>query len=226
MHTAKELTSASFTLTVNGREASFGDVFPDFDGRDRLGIVVRQPGGALGASALILATITAFYDKQRERGGDFFVYPDYYIFHVGQSHGNHSMIDIWPRHKEVVVKDNPEHLLRAINDRAVTRLLVEDIAPGEHDFRRETLASAQIRTALAYSPSGQVRDGDVTVAGNAVTESYVAAVLDQSREIPEEVSAAIRSARDAFKRDGAAIESYRRIDLETALSMLVGGVEA
>jgi 8-oxo-dGTP pyrophosphatase MutT (NUDIX family) len=84
MHSAKELTSASFTLTVNGEEASLRDVFPGFEERDRLGIVVRQPGGALGASALILATITAFYDIQRERSDDFFIYPDYYIFHVGQ----------------------------------------------------------------------------------------------------------------------------------------------
>lgn len=129
MYSAKELTSASFSLTVNGEEASFCDVFPGFEERDRLGIVVRQPGGALGASALILATITAFYDFQRARGGDFFIYPDYYIFHVGQSHGDHAMLDIWPRHKEVVVLDDPEGLLQAINDRAITRLLVEDIEP-------------------------------------------------------------------------------------------------
>jgi hypothetical protein len=51
--------------------------------RDRLGIVVHQPGGALGASVLALATITAFYDLQRARGNDFFIYPDYFVFHVG-----------------------------------------------------------------------------------------------------------------------------------------------
>ncbi|MBA2454216.1 MAG: hypothetical protein H0V47_13685 [Chloroflexia bacterium] len=220
MHTARELTSSSFTLTVDGQEGTFADVFPDFDARDRLGIVVRQPGGALGASALILATITAFYDIQRERGSDFFVYPDYYIFHVGQSHGDHGMLDIWPCHKEVVVPDDPEELLRAINDRAITRLLVEDVAPGEHEFRRETLASVQIRTALAYSASGQAREGDVTVRGNAVTESYVEAVLDRSAEIYDEAASAIRETRKRLMKDGAVVETYRGIAVDTALSML------
>lgn len=220
MHTAKELTSSSFTLTIDGRGATFADVFPGFNARDRLGIVVRQPGGALGASALILATITAFYDIQREGSSDFFVYPDYYIFHVGQSHGDHNMIDIWPDHKEVIVPDDPEELLRAINDRAVTRLLVEDVTPGEHEFRRETLASSQIRTALAYSPAGQVQVGDVRIAGNALTESYVAAVLEQSAQLSNEVRAAIQQSRDGLTSGGAAVETYRRIDVGTALSML------
>lgn len=106
------------------------DLFPGFDARDRLGVVVHHPGGALGASVLVLATITAFYDLQRSRGDDCFVYPDYFVFHVGQQHGNHSMLDIWPDHKEVVVAGEPEAVLRAIDDRAITRLLVPAVGGG------------------------------------------------------------------------------------------------
>src|SRR5262245_58347824 len=106
-----------FAFTVAGRLASFGEVFPDFDGRDRLGIVSRSPGGALGASALILAAITAFYDLERARSTTFFRYPDYFIFHVGTPVGPYGMLDIWPDHKEVAVPaGDPEALLRAIND--------------------------------------------------------------------------------------------------------------
>lgn len=220
MHSARELTSASFTLTINGEEASLDDIFPGFDERDRLGIVVRQSGGALGASTLILAAITAFYDIQRERSDDFFVYPDYYVFHVGQSHGDHAMLDIWPAHKEVAVLDDPELILQAINDRAITRLLVEDVVPSPPDIRRETLASTRIVTALAYSPSIRMRDSDVTVAGNKVTESYIAAVLDRSKDISPETSAAIRSSRQALMKNGVAVETYRRISPEAALAML------
>lgn len=221
MHSAKELTSASFTLTVNGEAASLCDVFPGFEERDRLGIVVRQPGGALGASALIMATITAFYDIQRERSDDFFIYPDCYVFHVGQSHGDHAMLDIWPRHKEVVVSDDPEELLQVINDRAITRLLVEEIEPGAHEFRRETLASTRAVTALAYSPSAQMSGADVTATGNAVTESYVAAVLNRSKEISDDVAAGIRATRQRLINNDGVVETYRTIDLKTALSMLV-----
>ena len=45
--------------------------------------MIRRPCGALGASALITAAITAFYGTHRARGPDFFVYPDYFLFHVG-----------------------------------------------------------------------------------------------------------------------------------------------
>lgn len=219
MHTAKALTSASFTLTLEGKEASFFDIFPGFDERDRLGVVVRRPGGALAASTLLLAAITAFYDIQRQKNETFFIYPDFYLFHVRQSHGNHSMLDIWPRHKEVVVPDDPEEILRAINDRGITRLLVEDGEPGAPEFERQTRASAErIVTALAYAPSGAA---DVTVTGNATTESYVAAVLDQSGEIPADVAENIRTVRQAGAVNGAAPESYRRLDLPTALALLV-----
>jgi hypothetical protein len=224
MHTAKELRSDSFRLAIDGQPASLGDIFPGFEERDRLGVVVRQPGGALGASALILATITAFYDIQRSRSSDFFIYPDYYLFHVGQSHGHHGMLDIWPRHKEVVVPDEPEELLRAINDRGITRLLVVEGEPGTADVERQTRASAaRILTALAYSPIGKMSNADVTVAGNDVTESYVQAVLEKSPEIDTEDADRIRSTRQRLVNEGAVVESYRRIDLDTALDLLASG---
>src|SRR5919199_663538 len=96
----------------------------------RVGAVVRTPCGAVGASTLILAAVTAFYDVQRAGGEDFFIYPDFFLFHVGRPLGDHSMLDVWPGHKEVVVTGGPDALLEAINDRGVTHLAVEDGAPG------------------------------------------------------------------------------------------------
>lgn len=123
VHTTEDLTSTSFVITADQQRITVPDLFPGFDERDRLGVVVRSPCGAVGASALILATITAFYDIQRQRARDFFVYPNYFLFHVGGLLGDHKMLDIFPSHKEVVVENSPEDILRAINDRAVTRLL-------------------------------------------------------------------------------------------------------
>jgi hypothetical protein len=221
MHTAAELASSDFAIEIAGRPASLQDVFDGFTDRDRLGVVVRRPCGAIGASALILAAVTAFYDVQRHRHGPngFFIYPDYFLFHVGERWGDHGMLDVWPSHKEVVVdKDSPEELLRAINDRAVTRLLVEDRPAREPAFERESLASARARitTALAYSADGHVADADVTVTGNRVTESYVDAVLDGSNGRRREAQAA----RSRLRQDGIATEAYRRLSLEEALARL------
>src|SRR3954452_14637987 len=152
MHSSRELSSSAFDVTVEGAPATLLDVLPGFAAADRLGVVARRPCGVVGASALLLAAGTAVYDTQRALSEDFFVYPDYFVFHVGRRLGSHNRLDIWPPHKEVVVADEPEEVLRAVNDRGITRLLVEDGAPGDRDgFARETLASARsrVRTAIA-----------------------------------------------------------------------------
>lgn len=220
MHTAHELSSSMFAIEVGGRSASLKDVFEEFTDRDRVGVVVRRPCGATGASALILAAVTAFYDFQRQKHGrdGFFIYPDYFLIHVGKRWGDHSMLDIWPSHKEVVVSDEPEEQLRAINDRAVTRLLVEDRAARPLSFERESMASVRERivSALAYSADGRVAEPDVTVAGNRVTESYVDAVFEQSGDGRDEIEAA----RRRLRAKGRVVETYRRLSLEEALARL------
>lgn len=217
MHSSQELTSDMFAFTVAGRRADFNTVFPDFGERDRLGIVSRSPGGALGANALILATITAFYDRERAKGTAFFRYPDYYLFHTAASVGPYGMIDIWPDHKEITVPSGePETLLRAINDRAITHLLIEDAAPGTPTFERATLASVGLRVALAYAPDGQVRDADVAVNGNAVSAGYVAAVLDALTPLPDLTRAELRARYTA----APLVEQYRRLTHTEALALL------
>jgi hypothetical protein len=244
MHSSNELRSDMFAITLDGWPASVEQVLPGFGERDRLGVVVRHPCGAIGASTLLLAAITAFYDLQRARGGEFFIYPDYFLFHVGGPLGDHSMLDVFPSHKEVVVRDESEALLEAINDRAISWLLVEDCEPAPARLRRETLASAhsRVRGAFAYSPYGRVRGGDLCIAGNYVSESYVRSVLDpdgliasigdpadpyaasiarRAAEVPPEVRASLWAERDKLHELGRPIETYRRLTVDHALAALL-----
>jgi hypothetical protein len=222
VHSSRELRSSAFDVSVDGADATLAGVFPDFVAADRLGIVVRRPCGVVGASALLLCAVTAFYDVQRGRGEEFFIYPDYFVFHVGRKLGSHNRFDIWPPHKEVVVADDPEELLRAINDRGVTRLVVEDGAPGEGAFAPETLASARARiaTAVVYSPNGRTVDADVAIRSNDVTEHYVAGVLEQSRDVPAGERDRIAAARAHLLDGSRPVETYRRVDLDEALGLL------
>ena len=244
MHSSRELRSSSFEIEVDGVAATLEELFEGFGEQDRLGVVLTGPCGAVGASTLITATITAFYDIQRARGPDFFVYPDYFLFHAGRSLGDHGRLDIWPPHKEVVVPEDADRLLEAVNDRAVTRLVVEDGAAGEPPSDAGAVASARARivTCLAYSPSGRVEDADVRIAGNPVTEGYVEAILDPEARIAslraegnEERADAIAARagevdRDSRQRilagrrdlaeDGVTVETYRRIGLDEALGRL------
>lgn len=235
-----------FEIELDGRPASIEGLFPGFGESDRLGLVMRRPCGAVGASALLAATITAFYDIQRSRSPDFFVYPDYYLFHVGGPLGDHARLDIWPRRKEVAVEDDPARILEAIDDRAITRLVVEDGPPHERELDREALASARARvvSCLTYSASGRVEGADVRIAANDVTEGYVDAILDpearmerlraeggdgaaraeaiavRAREVAAEVRREIKRGRDALRQDGVPVESYRRVELHEALALL------
>jgi hypothetical protein len=245
VHSAQELRSSAFEIEVAGRVVRLTDLFEGFDEHDRLGVIIGRAGGGLGASALITATITAFYDLQRARGPDFFIYPDYYLFHLGQPFGDHSRLDIWPAHKEVVVPADPSEVLRAVNDRAITRLVVEEGDPRDGELDAEELASARarIRTCLAYSASGRVADADVRVAANPVVEGYVNTTLDpegraadlrargadaragevaaHGDEIPPEQRSRIKREREGLVEDGVPVETYRRIELDEALAQLV-----
>jgi hypothetical protein len=210
MHSSRELRGSLFELRADGRPARLEDVFEGFGQQDRLGVVMSRPCGAVGASALITATITAFYDFHRARGPDFFVYPDYYLFHVGRPLGDHARLDVWPRRKEVVVGEEPQAILEAIDDRAITRLLVEDGDPAEAELDDEVVASAsgRIRTCIAYSPEGRVEDAEIEIASNPVTEGYVEAILDPEARIEllraEAEEAEADAASDAGARSGAA----------------------
>ena len=207
MHTTG-LRSEEFEITVDGGAAAIGDVFPDFDEHDRLGIVIHDELGAAGAGSLILAAVTAFYDRLRAGGEEFFAYPDYFAFHVGAERGSLRKLDVYPAHKEVVVPADAGQILEAINDRGVTRLLVPDATPAEPALERETRHSARrrIRTALAYSPAGQTADPDVRVRGSAHSDAYIRAMLGDPGPPAE--------ARPA--------QSFRRVDPDAALGMLLG----
>ena len=245
MHSARELRSSDFAIEAAGRRARLEELLEGFAEQDRLGLVMSRPCGAVGASALITATITAFYDIQRARGPDFFIYPDYFLFHVGRPLGDHGQLDVWPSRKEVVVGEQPQQILEAIDDRGITRLLVEDGAPREPALEPETLASARARiaTCLAYSASGRVEHADVRIASNPVSEGYVRQVLDpeariaklraqsgngkpaeaiaaRAGEVEPDVRREIRLARRDLLEDGVPVETYRRIDLDEALSLL------
>jgi hypothetical protein len=221
------LRADEFELEIAGQPASVEALFDGFDEHDRLGIVIARDDGAAGAAALILATVTAFYDRLRATGKPFFAYPDYFALHVGRARGSLSQLDVYPDHKEVVVPADLELIVRALNDRGITRLLVPDHAgraadhaAGASGLARETQASAQrlIRTALAYSPDGRPAGADVHVTGPERAEAFVTAMLAGGDPAGED-----SHVRDVLRGAGRPPrEGFRRIGVADALAMLAG----
>ncbi|MBP2078456.1 hypothetical protein [Oceanobacillus polygoni] len=227
MHTVNSMCYKDYKFEVDGRKAGIDDIFPGFNPNDRIGIVTRTPGGSMGAGNLIMSALTSFYDFYRPELGDepgkLRIYPEYFVFHVGQRHMNHTMMDIWPPHKDVIVEeDDPEEILASINDRGITRLVVEDITPTEPTFLRETISSAKRRivSALAYNPTGRVNQGDIKVMGCAESEKNILASMNMSEEISEELRAQLKINRENITVDNCVVETYRRIEPSQAVHML------
>lgn len=177
-----------FDLTWRGRPATREELFPDWGLHDRLGVVMTEPFGAVGASHLIQLSITAFYDARPSRrsgrrdGKDpRAIYPEIYLFHVGDRYGDHSAFDFRPARKEVFLERDARQVLDAINDRAITRLAVPDGDPIaiQHEWKEPAAARDRIVTAWAYSADGRVRDADWMVTGlSPSTERNIKMTLD------------------------------------------------
>jgi len=166
MHTTKELDSTSFEYQVNGDVVPRDTVMPSVTSNDRVGVVMGTGAGGLGAGNFILSCVTAFYDYLREtREEDFFEYPDYYTFQTTSEPADYRMLDVYPDHKNVTVESDVERLLRAINDRAITTLLVPDVPPTSPDVENITLQSAHRRIdhCYVYAPDGRPSNGEFSV---------------------------------------------------------------
>jgi hypothetical protein len=217
VHTTS-LRAHDFELTVDGEAGTIETLFEGFDDRDRLGIVVTSDHGAAGAAALILATVTAFYDRLRSTGEEFFAYPEYFALHVGRRHGSLRKLDIFPEDRELVVSTDPEQIVGALNDHGITRLLVPSRVPRDPRLTPETRAraDARIRSALVYSSRGRVLRPNVTVTGSERAEAFVTAML-----VSHDADAAAHARRGALRpAGGLPVETFRRIALPGALGML------
>ncbi|WP_067727600.1 hypothetical protein [Oceanobacillus damuensis] len=227
MHTVHSMSYKDYEFEVDGQKADIEDIFPGFKPSDRIGVVTRTPGGSMGAGNLIMSALTRFYDFYRPELGDepgkLRIYPEYFVFHVGKRHMNHTMMDVWPPHKDVIVEeDDPEEILASINDRGITRLVVEDIEPTVPVFLRETISSAKSRivSALAYDPSGRVDQGDITIKGCASSEENIIATMNMSDEINEELREQLKINREKITVDNRVVETYRRIAPSEAIHKL------
>ena len=228
MHTTKILNSEDFKYTIDGHSGSLTDIVPGFDTNDRIGIVVSQEGSIIGASTFLMAAVTFFYDAYRHKLKDdsekFRIYPDYFVFHTGYRQMNHAALEIWPSHKEVVVENDPEKILEAINDRGITRLLVEDNPSLSATFLRETVSSAdrRISTMLAYSPDGRMKQNNIIVESNLKTERFVRSAVNRSDNLDKKKRQQLIQKRSLLTSNGSVQESFRQINLPEALLMLTG----
>jgi hypothetical protein len=140
-----------------------GDLL-DWEANARLGIVIRSPLGALGASLLIQLATTAYYDVAPNRRHEPH-YAEIYLLHAGGPYGTFAGFDILPR-RELFLGNDPAALLEAINDRAITHLAVPDgmLRRSMFAWTEAEAARERLRYCFAYSADGHVARADVVIA--------------------------------------------------------------
>lgn len=166
MHTTTELDRSSFEYRIDGDVVSRETVMPPVESDGRVGVVMGAGTEGLGAGLFILSCVTAFYDHLGEsRDEEFFEYPDYYTFQTTGEPADYRMLDIYPDHKNVPVAPDAEQLLRAVNDRAITTLLVPDVSPTSPDVDTVALQSARRRIdhCYVYAPDGRPSNVDFSI---------------------------------------------------------------
>jgi hypothetical protein len=218
MHTTKELDRTSFEYRVDGDGVTRETVMPHVTSDNRVGVVMGTGIEGLGAGTFVLSCVTAFYDyltETREEG--FFEYPDYYTFQTTSEPADYRMLDIYPDHKNVAVEPNAEQLLRTINDRAITTLLVPDVSPTSPDVDAITPQSLQRRIdhCYVYSPNGRPSDAEFSIRQprQPTNDWFKATIESLDSELEEDVP--------AFGSDDVwIVQQFRRVSVEQALERL------
>lgn len=187
MHASQRLRESHFGVQIGGKGASVADVLPHWTATDRIGVVIHEPFGALGASLLMQAGISRFYSFDPERRDRKAQYPPVFMFHVAGRHGDHSPMDFWPARREVFLPPDPYEVLGAIRDRGITRLLVPEGTTTGLDYAYAApsgwtdihSAREQTASAFVYSPTGRVAEPGIQIrAENEQVEEMVTDVLE------------------------------------------------
>lgn len=220
MHSTS-VQSGDFEIEWRGEALSHADYFADITDTDRVGVVI--PGGleGLGAATLIMGCVTAFYDRYRARGGEFFAYPDYFTFQSRQPCADYRMFDIWPGHKNVYVPADPQKMAEAITSRGITILLVPDGEERPVEIAAVELASAArtIRRCFAYGGGGETAAADLVIS----CESGLLREWGQTVFASLPACAAVEEARAGWEGQTAGEllrQTFRQLELTDALRLL------
>ena len=221
MHSSSKIKNTDFEITWRGTVVTHADFFSSFCDTDRIGIVIPHRLEGVGAAALIMAYVTAFYDRYRERGGEFFAYPDFFTFQHESPCANYGNLDVWPDHKNVLVPRDAQQTIEAITDRGVNVLLVPDNDPVDPTISPVELASAQrnIQQCFAYSESGSTTSADLVITcRNQMLGDYALGVFNS---VPaDDLLLERRQQWQQQIANGTLSQSFRELDLGEALLRL------
>jgi hypothetical protein len=196
VHTATQLHSNMFNLKILNVVRPPQSLL-QWSSHDRLGVVMTEPFGALGAMLLIQLAIANYFEVENKGRRQRPNYAEAYLFHVGGRWGDFSSFDFWPARREIFLAADSCVVLASLNSHGITHLLVPDGEPNDivHHYKEPEAAIDRVKCCFAYSADGRVADGDVELSsGNAAALENLQTTLE-----PERLLNVIREPGDAVK---------------------------
>ncbi len=191
MHTSQALSSSHFRYRRIGHAASgvapnSGAQFNEFSSfcaryheQDRVGVVSpRLEDGILHTAYALLALTTAFYDAQRARASDFFIYPQHFAI-IGADHngvetgigrldltldeagmgGAWSWLDVWPASNWLTAPGTPADMIQKVFDFQINRLFwPHNFKARRGNIEQRVRNSARKPGDYAIRPRGRPQD--------------------------------------------------------------------
>ncbi len=220
MHSSS-LRGTDFQIAWRGKTVPHSEFFSSVHITDRVGVVTPRRFEGLGAITLVMSYATAFYDRYRERGSEFFAYPDFFTFQYQSPCANYCMCDIWPDHKNVYVSQDTQKTVQAITERGATVLLVPDYNGAEATIEPVELESARrtVKHCFAYSETGTTASSDLAIeCKSQPLGDWALAVLDSLPD--DETSQTLRGQWQERVASGRLSQSFRELDLSEALTRI------
>ncbi|MEM7126180.1 MAG: hypothetical protein AAF702_07625 [Chloroflexota bacterium] len=205
MHTSARLAAEDFKYWQwrenERRSLAFAEFCANYHELDRIGVVSSKlEDGVLNLGRTLLALTTAFYDRHRARGGDFFDYPQHFAF-VGADSvsqypedadpwGPWRWLDVWPDFKWISAAPTASEMLGAVFEHQMNRIFWPDnLLPTVDEKRLPDYAYRMLQTRLKtvyhYSPNGLLHQAipRIEVGGSPALETLREESIDRLPEV-------------------------------------------
>jgi hypothetical protein len=147
----------------------------------------------------------------------------YFTFQTDERLVDYCWFDIWPVHKNIETARGGEAVLRTINDRGITILLVPDKPTGDPDLDAVSRESFERRidSCFLYAPDGQLDGPSFSIhLPRDPSWEWIQKTLDTIDD--DHADLQVRREREWYDRveDGIITQKFRQIDPENALRYL------
>lgn len=216
MHTSTVIASPDFQYWEIGqdrtRQVDFETFCPTYHEQDRTAVISPiLEDGVLNTGYALLAMTTVFYDIQRSRPGEFFIYPQHFAImdmdeesvvtrggrlslDLKTTGGPWTNLDVWPESKWYGAPGTASGMLQKVLDLQINRIFwPEPFGPADGEAQLPDYAKRMLLSTLkevyyyqSETPNIEVRVNEAVMGIFQTTVDRAAGLVSHSQDSPSE----------------------------------------